>query len=82
MLRSRETGARGYSDTSEYDLQCKEDSARTGRPLPDRMPPSPPDTYRIGWRHRLRRERAARMERQCPSFVTGPKSPRRTKGGS
>ena len=52
VSRSRETSVRDCSDTSECGLQCKEDSSRTGRLLPDRMLPSPPDTYRIGWHHR------------------------------
>ena len=73
MLRSRETDVRGYSDTSEYDLQCKEDSARTGHLPPDRMLPSPPDTYRIDLRRQRLLAQVGRRERQCPSFVTGPK---------
>ena len=81
-FRSREIGARGYSDTSECGLQYKEDSARTGHLLPDRMPPSPPDTYRIGWHRQRQLAQVARRVHQCPSFVVGPTLLRRTKGGS
>jgi len=81
-FRSREIGAHDYSDTSECDPQCKEDSARTGHLLPDRMLPSPPDTYRIDSHRQHQLAQEARRVHQCPSSVIGPTSLRRTRDGS
>jgi len=66
----------------DYGFKSREIGAREGHLLPDRMPPSPPDTYRIGWHRQRQLAQGARRVHQCPSFVVGPMSLRRTRGGS